>query len=618
MVRCNRLQETLLFFYIFLFIAACSSCVIVCADEALLDEVHVEAESLPEFAFKVLTDHQMHTRQERLLAQTLRRETSLNISSQGNEYGNGFIFFRGAPSQGTTILSDGVSINTQSELGRSSLGGLTSLDLEEVRVLPGASVQTGSHALGGTIALITKQGRGVPSSFSQIERGSFRTTQAYHALQGERENVDFFVSGTLEKTGLGTRFNAVHGNRVSDEGELRRMSTNVGVGLTPQVTLRLIAHVVGRENALDDFSDTLPQASTNTTTFFQARTQGTLTQEIAPRRRRTLMLHQERFENRAQTPFPFSSRSQSLGVRYGEFVPLTRTLDGWAEYDGVQDGLHQSNVSQSEQIHTATLGARATHARMVSQAEVKAYFVDAKNPEFSYAMGLDIPLSQETLVFIRHSLGIKRPLLLERFGIEGFQLPNPKLMSQKGLSVELGFEKSFFEKKVRARTSVFATRFQDLLLPTKVAVDLYQTRNAGKRWVQGVEGSVAWAVCPQIETQVSYTYIAPRVKSGQDTPTQMARHQLSASVVWSPKSDWSIFADAQWRSAQKDYAFLGMTRNDVSLPPYMVMRAGASYEPIEHIKIFGRVENALDKAYEASFGYGARGRSITVGASIKL
>lgn len=593
------------------------------AKEVVLAPVKVTSSPLKERLTPRKTAPQMERRQERVLSQALRSETSLNIISQGGDHENTFAFFRGAPSQLTTVMRDGVVLNTQTELGRSSFADLTTQDLEEVELTPGPSSQTSSHAMGGTIALRTRQGKGAPSSLTQLERGSLRTTQFYETVQGATDRADFFLSGTLKKTGLGTRRNHLWGNRVADEDYLKRLTANVGVHLTPQLTLRVIGQLSHSDFAVNNNMGAFPQGSGDTSTIFQGRSLVRLTHTRDAGRSRTLTLHQARLDNRFLTTSVFFSRSDMVGVTYKEAFALAKAWDAWVAYDGLQDQLTQGKdaiLKKRERVHTPTLGARYGGDRLRVSAEGKAYWAEKGKPEWSYALEAQTPLTPRTLGFVRQGRGIKRPLLLDRFGSAAlFQVANPALKAQTSTSVEVGVKHAVDAAgRIEAQASVFYTLLRDLLQVAQVAPMTYQSRNQGKRYISGLELAARAKPTDACQVNLSYTYTKPRTGAGQDTPTLIAHHQVGLEGVYQPSPAWSFFSSALWRSHQKDYNFALYPKAPVTLRAYALVRAGVTYEGFEKMKIFGRIENALNKKYETSYGYGARGTTVMVGASYCL
>ena len=103
--------------------------------------------------------------QAETVAEALRSVPSLDVVQNGSCGTTTSVFIRGAESDQTLVLIDGVEVNSVT-LGAFDFSNLTTENIERIEVLRGGGgTLYGSQAVGGVINIITKQ------NFSEIEIG---------------------------------------------------------------------------------------------------------------------------------------------------------------------------------------------------------------------------------------------------------------------------------------------------------------------------------------------------------------------------------------------------------------------------------------------------------------
>src|SRR3984885_10949616 len=139
----------------------------------------------------------IEARQERSLPDALQTVPGLFIEQSGGLGGQTAIFMRGANSNQTKVLLDGIDIADPSTPNNAAdIGKLLTGDIARVEVLRGPqSGLYGSDAIGGVINIVTKSGEGPLKLDAQAEGGSFDTVNQQASASG---SVGAFHSrGTL-------------------------------------------------------------------------------------------------------------------------------------------------------------------------------------------------------------------------------------------------------------------------------------------------------------------------------------------------------------------------------------------------------------------------------------
>src|ERR1051325_2618402 len=154
----------------------------VLAEGSLLPEPVVSASREPlagprvGSAATVVTSEDLETRQSPTAGDILREVPGVAVSRSGSCGGEVDGRIRGAESNHTLVLIDGIKVNDPS-LGQSfDFSQLPAGDIERIEVLRGPQSSIyGSEAIGGVISIITKRGRKGLEVSSFAESGSFRT-----------------------------------------------------------------------------------------------------------------------------------------------------------------------------------------------------------------------------------------------------------------------------------------------------------------------------------------------------------------------------------------------------------------------------------------------------------
>src|SRR5258708_7428724 len=140
---------------------------------------------------------------------------------------------RGANSQQTKVLLDGIPLNDPSNAGRSfDFANLTVDNVERIEVLRGPQSMTyGSDAIGGVINIITKRGQGPLSVRASTFGGSFNTGQAALGISGGDEVKYYSVTGSYFNTGGISAAAGSNGNTEHDPFKVGTVSGRLGYNL---------------------------------------------------------------------------------------------------------------------------------------------------------------------------------------------------------------------------------------------------------------------------------------------------------------------------------------------------------------------------------------------------
>ena len=184
----------------------------------------------------VVTDDEIQQQQAPTVIEALRLVPGLDFAQNGSPGTTSNIFIRGAESDQTLVLIDGVEVNSVT-LGAFDFSNLTTENIDRIEVLRGSGgTLYGSQAIGGVINIITKKGEGTPTMTISAEGGKGNTHRETLSFSGSQGIVGF--SGAVASIDT-------DGFRQFNDG-YRNFSTNlrVDVDVLPRGTFRNFVHYI--------------------------------------------------------------------------------------------------------------------------------------------------------------------------------------------------------------------------------------------------------------------------------------------------------------------------------------------------------------------------------------
>ena len=159
----------------------------------------------------------------------------MQLARNGGPGQNSGYFLRGASSNSTVVLVDGVRVGSAT-LGQTELESLSLAQIDRIEVLRGpASSLYGADAVGGVIQIFTKRGDGATSISGQAEYGRYNSRLGTLGISGGQNGFDYAISGGRERSrGISAvRPNDQFGNFNPDDDGYSRNFGNLQLGFTP-------------------------------------------------------------------------------------------------------------------------------------------------------------------------------------------------------------------------------------------------------------------------------------------------------------------------------------------------------------------------------------------------
>ena len=167
----------------------------------------------------------------------------LSVQENGPAGSAATVMLRGANSEHTLVMLDGVEVNDPISPSRSyDFGHLRVESVERVEVILGPqSPLYGSDALGGVINIITRKGQGRPGLSVTALAGSYGTAGGRAGFSGASGKMNFFLDASvLSSSGFSAASASYRGNTEKDGYRNLALSGRVGYALNDNLDLDLI------------------------------------------------------------------------------------------------------------------------------------------------------------------------------------------------------------------------------------------------------------------------------------------------------------------------------------------------------------------------------------------
>jgi len=193
----------------------------------------------------------------------LRRQAGMQIVRNGGPGQSSGYFIRGASTNGTVVLIDGVRVGSAS-LGQAEFEALSLAQIDHIEVLRGpASSLYGADAVGGVVQIFTRRGEGAPRITGNAAIGGYRSREGDIGVSGSQGSFDYAaLIGRESSRGVSAiRPNDRFGYFNPDDDGYGLNFGNLKLGYTPAAGHRIGVTVVETKlNAQYDSADFNPPA----------------------------------------------------------------------------------------------------------------------------------------------------------------------------------------------------------------------------------------------------------------------------------------------------------------------------------------------------------------------
>ncbi|OGD11949.1 MAG: hypothetical protein A2W20_07185 [Candidatus Aminicenantes bacterium RBG_16_66_30] len=554
------------------------------------------------------------------------------------------VFVRGAASEHTLFLLDGVELNDPINPARSyDLAHLSLNQVERIEILRGPQgLLYGSDALGGVINIITRIGRGRPRLALASSADTLGTLSADVSVAGSGGKADYSLALLHERTaGISAASSAYAGN-VEKDG-YRHLGLDARFGFSPRPATRLALTVRGTtaRTELDNFGGPGGDDPNSVQDY------GTLhvrahARDLSPSGRweRSLSLSWTGARREHANPFDeahpqdreqglYRSGLLKLDWQNNVFLHPSHTLTAGLELEQekgrsryVYEGPYGMSESPFPSVRAGSAGLY-----ILDHWEVRdRFFVTAGVRAESHARSgsaLTFRVAPAFLIAatgtrLKTSLGtgFKSPSLYQLFAPETSWGPvgNPDLNPERVTGFDAGIEQRLAGGRVVLGLTWFDNRFRDLVDFDFAAGYV----NIGRARTKGLEVSAEARPADGVRLSASYTRLTARdLDAGADL-LRRPQDKLAAGVEARLFGRFDLAVAAVWVGRRPDLDFSAYPYRTVILGGYVLLDAALTAPLGSGLELFVRAANILDSRYEAVWGYGTLGRTFRTGVRLSL
>ena len=558
------------------------------------------------------------------ITRALEQVPGLTLSRNGGLGAFTGVRLRGADSEQVLVLIDGVRVEDVAAPGAGfDFGTLTTGGIERIDVLRGSnSVTWGSAALGGVIAVQTRDLNGVEASAEGGSRGSF-AGQAAAGLA--KDAYALSLSGGYTTT---DGVSAAATGTETDGARQWHLGGKARLDLAQGLSFVAAARYADTRTEIDGypapnytFADT-PEYQITRQLSGRAglRYQGDwLTLNTGFALADTKRDYYDPTFGTAPS-YGYRGRSHRADLTGRALLPAQFALDfgadsEWTRYSGTYDAKQRARQTSGH----AMLG---WYTDAVSLAAGLRY---DDHSRFGHATTLGangtVRLAQGLRLRASYGEGFKAPTLFQLLSDYG----NTALRPERTKSYDAGLE--YTTGPVHAELTVYRRDSRNLIayvscylqttgICTNRPFGTYD--NLGKARAEGVEAELTLRPDSHVTLRSIYTYTRARnlTPGSANTGNDLARrplHALTLSSDWeTPLSGLALGADLRLTSRSFDDA-----ANTARLPGGPTATLRASLPIHDRVTLYARVENLFNTHIQTAAGYGTLGRSAFAGLRVR-
>ena len=533
----------------------------------------------------------------------LTEHAGLEVARNGGPGQTASVFVRGANSDHTIVMIDGVRINPGT-IGGAAIQNISPETIERIEIVKGPrSTLYGTDAIGGVINIFTRAGsrQGLSASASAGRYG----TQTLHAdgggSFGSRATLGFSVGNT---TSNGFPTLAVS----SDDRGYRNTSVNLfgSFAATDDVDLNARAwRASGNSEYSDFFATPVDQDFTNATYALEARWHPapdhgarvslSRAEDDIAQRQSADFVRTQRYALDAQTDWTLGLQQFTFGTMLTRETARALSFGTLLDVDtAVNMGYVQDRISKGPHDVLLALG--------YTQHQTFGHQV-TWNAEYGRSF------SHGTRIAIATGTAFHAPDATDRFGFGGNPLLRPELSRQ----IELTLRQSLGSRH-EVWASLFENRVEDLINFQVTDFETFDGRNENidRARIRGVELGYGYRG-EHWHLRAEASFNDPR---NRNTGERLLRRASDTWVLAVERRSGrlELGADASRSGRRYDFGF----PSAVALQPYTLLNLSARFIVSNRWSLQARVDNLLDERYQLAYGYNSARRSLLIASRYRF
>jgi vitamin B12 transporter len=563
----------------------------------------------------------------------LRQTPGVTVAQNGGIGTSASVFIRGAETDQTVALIDGVKITDPSQPGGGfDFGSLLIGNIDRIEVLRGpSSVLWGSQAIGGVVNLITRQPTDQLAVNARAEGGSFGTAQGVANVSDKFGPLSASIGGGFFRT---DGISAYAKGTERDGNRNYGANASFNLALTDAISIDLRGYYSRSHTEIDGFS-------TPTGALGDDPEYGTNRQIVGYTGLNAAFLD-GRFRNRIGFSYTDSSRHN-----YDPTSDPFETFEGKGRTARID---YQGILDLADFAH-ATFGAEHEHSRFVTTSYGAVTGPNHADIDSGYGQLVVTPMQGFTLTggvrYDHHSRfggktsfagsGVYTPnhgaTTFRASYTEGFKAPslyqlysdygNQALRPERSKGWDAGVTQKALDGRFEASATYFRRVSRDLItfVNCTALTGICANRpfgtydNVSRARSQGAEVTVALKPVDAFRISASYTYLDARNLSTGSAYDKRLVRRPDNSITLNADYDWFFGLKAGATVTHVSDSF-NNTSNTQRVKGYVLTGLRASYPVGRNVEVYGRIDNLFDVRYQTLLNYGQPGRAAYGGVRV--
>jgi vitamin B12 transporter len=583
----------------------------------------------------VITDDEIQSMQKATVLEVLRTVPALDVSRAGGPGQPTSVFIRGAKSEHTLVLIDGVEMNDPITPGRTyDFAHLTTDGIERIEILRGPqSTLYGSDAIGGVINIITKAGMGRTNGYASFEGGSFSTFGGKAGGSGGNRWINYSLGFSRRDTSGISAANEKDGNIEKDGNQNTSIFARLGVTPTADFDIDLNLRSINAEADLDNFAgaggDDPNYIAESRQLFFRTQARLSLFDDVWELKLGFSTSDHNRYSRNDTDPdhpsdlsrSTFDGRLLKLDWQNNLYLHETNTLTF---------GLETEEEKGKSDYYSESLWGPYTSAFQEKSARINGYyFQDQIKLRNSWFTTVGVRLNDHSIFGDKTTYRIASAYLIERTGTKirgsfgtGFKAPtlyqlhsdygDPNLKPEESTGWDIGLEQLLFEKRLTLGATYFNNQLENMIDFDSAA---WTYLNVAEAEAKGVEVFGSTSLMERLDLRLSYTYTDTEDRGTGRPLLRRPKNKFGFDLNYLFLEKGNINLEIVYTGKREDNDFSTFPATRLKLNDYVLANLAGSFPITQNIRIFGRIENLLDQEYEEVKGYGTPGISAFGGIS---
>jgi vitamin B12 transporter len=549
---------------------------------------------------EVITSEQIRNSAATDAADLIQLYSNVDLARNGAYGKTTSIFIRGAESNHTLVLIDGVKMNPGT-IGLAALQNISPDIIERIEIVKGPrSSLYGSDAIGGVINIITRK-----------------------KMEGAQLNV---VAGVGEDNTTKTGASALYGNESLSAGVTVEQFDTDGIRITDaseedagfdnQTINAFLDFQAGRS----DFRFSYWEAQGNTEYYAFADLDQDFKNSVGSAVWDYALNGNISSHLRISTITDDIDQNQENFLAEIDFADTDRDEIEWKlDYLTDTNMIYSLGVLRSEEdVNARSFGTRideetdtnAVYVLLQNQLENSSYNVvvrETDHDDFGNQTTWNIDyrywVTAGTNLYIGGGEAFRAPDATDRFGSIG----NPDLDAEKSTTFEVGIEHRMTESSILSIT-YFENRIRDLIEPNATFTQL---ENIDKAKITGVELNLQ-GQRERWQYAVSVLAQNPENTETNETLSRRAKSRINSQLTYN-QDRWQTGGNVMLVGKRDNSSF-----DTIELDSYKIANVFARYDFTSSINLSAKIENLFDEDYETAAGFNTKGRTAYAEVSYTL